>query len=93
MHQPVLMYADVDEGSKLGHVGDDAFEGHAGLKIANLIHAFLETGSDEFVARIAARLAELFQDVVEGEDARGEAGLVDLLQQRGLLDQFLDGDV
>ena len=84
VHQPILMNADIDEGSELGHVGDDAFERHARLQVPDLLHVVLKAGREEFVARVASGLAQLFQNVVQSVDAGGEAALVDLLQQRRL---------
>ena len=77
VHQSILMDAHVDEGSELGHVGDHAFERHPLPQVADLLYVVLETGRHKLVARIASRLAELFQNVVQGVDAGGEAALVD----------------
>ena len=55
-----------------------------GLQVGDLLDVVLKTGREEFIARVASRLAEFFENVVQGVDAGGEAALVDLLQQRGL---------
>ena len=63
--EAVLVDADVDKGSELGDVGDDAFEGHVGMDVGELADALVEGGGDELVAGVAAGLAELFEDVVD----------------------------
>ncbi len=83
MNQSVLVYADIDEGAELGHVGHNAFQNHSRLRIGDFANAFGEAGRNEFIARIAARLLQLFENVVEGKCAGGELSAIDFLQQLG----------
>ena len=69
MHQSILMNANVDEGSKFGHIGYDAFQRHSHLQIRDLLHVVLEAGCDKRVTRVAAGLAEFLQNVVQGVNA------------------------
>ena len=95
--ETVLVDSDVDEGAEGRDVGDGALENHAGLKIGDLFHAFLEGGGDELGTRIAARLVQLSQDVLDGGQADA-GGLVDevrstqLGQDAGVADELLDAD-
>ena len=84
------MDSDVDKGSEFGHVGDHAFKCHAGVKIADLLHALLKAGREELVARISSGLAQLFEDVVQSIDTGGNGAFVEVLEQRRLLYQLLD---
>jgi hypothetical protein len=83
VNEAVLMDADVDKGSELRDIGDDAFEGHAGLQAGVFFDVFFEGGGEEFVARVAAGLAEFFEDVVQRADAGGESFLVNFVEERG----------
>ncbi len=69
MHQAVLVNADIDECAKVRHVGDDAFEQHAGAQILQVLHTFLECGCLELGAGIAARLLELAKNVTDRRQA------------------------
>ncbi len=89
--EAVLMDADVDEGAELGDVGDDAFEDHAGLNVGELADVIVEVGGDELVAWIAAGLAELFENVVDGEGARRRVLCVDFGEELRALDELGDG--
>ena len=70
VHQSVLVYADVDKRAERRHVGDAAFENHAGLQILHVFYALGKTGRDEFGARIAAGFFQLFQDVAHGRQGQ-----------------------
>ena len=89
------MDADIDEGSELGDVGDDAFEDHADGDIPHLLDVFAEGGDDELIAGVAAGFAEFLADIVEGEDA-DLLGLeplhLHLLDHFRLGDEFGDGE-
>lgn len=66
------MDADVDEGAELRDVGDDTLEDHVRLYVGDLSNSFVKCGCNELVAWIAARFAEFFEDVGEGEGTGGE---------------------
>ena len=51
---------------------------------------FEEAGRDELVAWVAAWLAQLFEDVLEGECAGLDVAAVDLFQKLGLADDAID---
>jgi hypothetical protein len=87
------MDADVDEGAELRDVGDDPLEDHVGLHVSNLPDAFVERGCNELVAWVAARLAELFKDVGEGESGGGEPGSVDAIQKSRPGDDLVDWSI
>ena len=72
MNQSVLVDADVDERAELGDVGDDAFEDHSWLNVGDLADFFGEAWSDELLARIAARLSQFLQNVLECERTGGD---------------------
>jgi hypothetical protein len=67
--EAVLVHADVDEGAEGRDIGDSAFEDHADLEIGEGAHVVAELGALEALARIAAGLEQLGEDVVEGEAA------------------------
>ncbi len=68
------MHADVDEGAEVGDVGHHAFEHHARLQIAELLHAVLELGGLELRTRVAAGLVQLAENVGDGGQAEGLVG-------------------
>ena len=67
--EAVLVDADVDEGAEGRHVGDDARADHPGLQVLELVHVVAELRRLERVARVAAGLLQLADDVVEREGA------------------------
>ncbi len=69
MHQTILMHADIHECAERGHVGDHAFEDHAGLQVLQFFHSFAKTGGGKFGTRIAAGFFQFFEDVGDGRDA------------------------
>src|SRR5690606_29871416 len=71
VHQTVLVDADVDEGAEGRHVGDDAFQAHAGNQVADLFYAVAEGRCGERRPRVTARLAELGQHVGDRGQAEG----------------------
>src|ERR1700722_8341099 len=84
MHQAILMNADVDESSELGHIGDDAFERHPYLQVRDLLDVVLKAGREKRIARVAPGFAQLFQNIVQSIDSGGQTAAVEFLQQRGL---------
>src|ERR1039457_1074954 len=84
------MDANVDECAKLGDVGDDAFEDHFWLNVGEVAHLFVETWSDKLLARIATRLAQLLQNVLDGERACVDLARIDLGQKLRICDQLAD---
>ena len=84
------MDANVDECAELGDVGDDAFEDHFGLHVGELTDFFIETGSDNLLTRIAARLTQLLQNVLDGERAGVDLEGIDLDQKLRICDQLAD---
>ena len=69
MDQPVLMHADIDEGTEGGDIRHGAFQRHAGFQVGDLVHAIGKAGRDETGARIASGLFQFRQDVAD----RGQA--------------------
>ena len=74
MHEAILVHADVDERPERGDVGDDAFELHAFLEVADCLDAFLERGGLELRTRVATRLLQFGEDVGHGRDAERVVG-------------------
>ena len=93
VHQSILMDAHIHKRSELGHVGDNAFQRHTRSEVANLLDALLEGGREKLVARVSAGFAQLLQNVVQRVYARGDAGLIQFVDQRRLLNQLLDRDL
>src|ERR1700728_4004970 len=89
--QSVLMNADIDEGPKLSHVGDHAFQHHSGLHVGDFPDLLVEAGRNKSIARVAPRLAQFFQNVVQRVGPRREPVAIYLLEQSRVLDQLPDG--
>src|SRR5690606_24717003 len=90
MHQTILVHADIDEGTEVGHVADHPLEHHAGLEVADLLHPFLEGRRLELGTRVAAGLVQLGENVGDGRDTEalvGEAGRVEPAQEGRIADQ------
>ena len=90
MHQTVLVYADIDEGPKVGHVGDDTFQNHPQLQVFEVFDAFLEFGSLEFRAGVATGFFQLLQDVGDrwqAESFIGEFLGIKAFEEAGVTDQ------
>ncbi|HEY1734154.1 MAG TPA: hypothetical protein VGG23_06880, partial [Acidimicrobiales bacterium] len=93
VHEAVLVDADVDERAERGDVGDDALEDHARLEVAQGVHAVREGRGLELGARVAARLLEFLEDVVDGGQAErlvGELGRIEAAQRLAVADQRAD---
>ena len=69
VHQAVLVHAQVDEGAEGGDVAHRAFQLHAGLQVGDVVDALVEARHLEVRPRIAARLLQLAQDVLDRDDA------------------------
>ena len=92
MDQPVLMDADIDEGAEGRDVGHDAFQHHAEFEVLQFVDTFLEHRRLELGTRIAARLLQLGDDVLDGRQAElviGEVFRAQRAQQRRVADDFL----
>ncbi len=66
MHQTILMYTDVHERTEVGDVGDGAFQRHARSQVADFFHAIAQLRGLELRTRIATRLLQLAQNVLNG---------------------------
>ncbi|KCB33957.1 hypothetical protein L543_2294 [Bordetella hinzii L60] len=91
VHQAILVHADVDKGAEVGHVGDHAFEQHAGVQVVEGLDAFLELGRLELGARIAAGFFQFGEDVAhrgQAEALIGEIGRRDALERLALADDL-----
>ena len=75
MHEAVLMYADVDECAKVGDVGDDAFENHAGAQVLHVLDTVLESGGFEFRSWVAAGFFQFFEHIVHGGQTKAFIGV------------------
>ena len=63
VHEAVLMYAHVDEGAKVDDIAHRALELHAGLQVVDGKRRAAKDHLGRVVARIAAELLELVDDV------------------------------
>jgi hypothetical protein len=89
VHEPVLVDAHIDERAERRDIGDDPFEDHAALKVADLLDAFGERRGRERRTRVAARFLQLRQDVGDRRQAERVVDVLrrpDLLQDRGVAD-------
>src|ERR1700744_4712745 len=93
MHKAILMHADIDESTELSHVCYHPFKHHAHLHIRNSANLFTELRGNEFVAWVAARLAQFNEDVFERIGAHTESAAVNLLEQLRLSDEIVHTDV
>ena len=69
MHEAVLVHAHVDEGAKVHNVAHRALELHAGLQVVNRKCRAAKDHLGRVVARVAAGLLELVDNVDEREGA------------------------
>ena len=66
MNETVLVHAHVDETTKVGDIGDGAFQRHARHQVTYFFHAVTQLCRLEFRTRIAARLLQFPQNVLYG---------------------------
>ncbi len=64
------MHTDVNKGTESGDVGDNAFQHHVRLQVADRLDTLLEFSKAEFRAWIAARFLQFGDDVFHGQQAR-----------------------
>ena len=82
--QPVLVNADVHEGAESRDVRDHALQDHALAQVGQVVDPFGELGHAELLTRIAARLLQLVENVLD----RGQPGpVVDELSRVETLDR------
>ena len=90
VHQTVLVHADVDESTEVGHVGYHAFEHHAQFEVVEGFYALLKLCGLELWARVAAGFFQLAQDIADGHQAEffiGELFRVEALEEGRVADQ------
>ena len=93
MHQTILMHADIDESTEVGHVGHHTFQDHPQLQVLEVFDAFLELGSLELRARVTARFLQFLENVGHGRQAEGLVGeflRIKTFQEAGVADQRAD---
>src|SRR5581483_53783 len=86
---PSLMHPDIHESPELCHVRYHAFEHHPCFHVADLAHLFMKSRRHERIARIAPRLAQFAENVVERERSRLHLGTIHLRQQLRMLDHLV----
>src|SRR5579875_310510 len=74
MHEPILMYSDVDESTEVCDIRHRSFEHHAGPQIFDIMDSFGECRGFELRAGITAGFFELKQDVAYGWQAEALIG-------------------
>ncbi len=88
------MHANIDKGAEGRHVGDHAFQQHAGAQIFHVFDAFGKTRRLELRARIAAGFLQFFHDVPhrrQSETLVGERLQFQAAQAGGVANQLFDG--
>ena len=93
MHQAVLVHPNIHERPEGSDIGYRSFQDHARLQIRHLGHAFFETGSAEFWARIPPRFFQLSDNISDGEFTKfviGELCRTQLCQPSRITNQLAD---
>ena len=67
--EAVLMDANIDEGSEVGDVGDDAWQNHAFAQVVDGLYAGVELELLNLFAGVAPRLLQLMHDIGEGRES------------------------
>ena len=105
MYESVLMDADIDKGSEVGDIGDDAGQLHAGFQVLDFMNIFVKLEFLELGARVAPRLGKFLHNVGQcgqtylGRDEMGEVDAVadflveDIRQKVGTVDRIKQVDV
>ena len=75
MDESVLVYPDIHKRAEGGHVGHDAFQLHALFHVFQFRHVIAEGRFLEVFARVAPRLLQFGDDVLQGRQP--DAGRVD----------------
>ena len=63
VHQAILVYADVDEGAKIGDIGDDSRHFHARLQVVYFVDLVGKGEGLEAIARIAPGPSDFGDDI------------------------------
>ena len=66
VHEAVLVNADIHECTEVCHVGHDTFHPATRNQVLNRANLVVELGVAEFLTRVAARLLEFLDDIVQG---------------------------
>ncbi len=93
VHQSVLVHADVDEGTEVGHVADHTLEHHAGVQVGKRLDPLGKDCRAKLRPGVAPGLFELTQDVTQRHLANlhtDKALRVDRAHTLGVADQFSD---
>lgn len=72
MDEAVLMHAEIDKGTEVDDIAHGAGQLHAGLEVVQPHDIAAQQGLGQAVADIAARLAELGHNVVQGRLAHAQ---------------------
>ena len=74
--QTILVNSNIDEGAKVGDVGDNAGTDHSRHQVSDGVQVVPEGEGGEGLARVATRLLQLTDDIIEGELTDVEAGRI-----------------
>ena len=66
MHQSVLVYTNVNEGSDVCYICHDARQFHSFVQVFHRLHASVKFEFLNLLARVASGLLQLLHDVGEG---------------------------
>ena len=67
MNQSVLVYADINEGTKGGDIGDNTFQFHTLLEVFHGHDVFAETDFLKLFTRVAARFFQFVDNIFQGQ--------------------------
>lgn len=69
VQQAVLFDTNIDKGAEIDNVADGAFQLEADRQVFHFQHVGAQDGSRGFLARVAPRADELFEDVLKRREA------------------------
>src|SRR5690606_8306350 len=90
VHQSVLMYADIHEGTEVGDICHDTRQPHANTEVGNGVYTFGKRKRLELLPRIPSGFSQLGQNVAEGRHSYVFADIffeVNLFAQLFVLEQ------
>ena len=90
MDQAVLVNSQVDEGAKVGDVGDHAFQHHVGFQVFDRINLVVKLNRAEFTSRVSPRFGQFQQNVFDGGQSKlvvNKIRRIEFLAERFVADQ------
>lgn len=69
VNQTIVVYANVDEGAKIGDIGDDTWKHHPLDKVIEGVNPLVELESFELLARVASGFLQFCYNISKGRHA------------------------